>query len=76
MISNLYFMNNLHGDLLQVFVKPIGFTVESIICPRNTFSAEGRRETFDGECHPCPDGNSSNHLVSDRCNLNAVTDSS
>ena len=39
-------------------------------------SAEGRRENFDEECQACPDGNSSNNLVSDWCEPNSATEDS
>ena len=38
------------------------FGFDSILCPRNTFSVEGRMENVYAECQPCPDGNSYKHL--------------
>ena len=52
------------------------FGYDTILCPWNTFSSEIRRENVDEECQPCPDGNSSKRLVSDRCNTNAATKNS
>ena len=49
---------------------------DAILCPRNTFSAEGRRENVDEECQSCINGNSSKYLVSDMCKANASTDDS
>ena len=54
----------------------VTFGCDAILCPRNTFYAQVIRENVDEECQPCPDGNISNHLVSDRCDPNATTDDS
>ena len=52
------------------------FLCDDILFPWNTFSDEGIRENFNEEFQPCPDGNSSNHLGSERYKPNAASDKS
>ena len=54
----------------------VTFVCDAILYFQNTFSAEGRRDNVYEYFHPCPDGNSSNYLGSDRCKSNADTDNS
>ena len=52
------------------------FGCDANLCPRNNFSAKCRWENYEEEWQTYPDGNSSNHLGSDRCKPNAATDDS
>ena len=61
-------MKKWNGGLVGTFGR------DAILCPRNNFSAKGRRENIDDECQPYPDGKSSKHLGSDRCKPNSATD--
>ena len=56
---------------------PVGiFGCDASLFSRNTFSTDERRYNVDEECQPCLNGNSSKHLVSNRCDPNAATDNS
>ena len=71
-------LRNLAEELCKIKKRNGGlagtFVCDAILYPQNTLYAEGRRDNVDEECQPCPDGNRSNHLGSDRCKSNAATD--
>ena len=68
LVEEMCKMKKWNGGLVGTF----GF--DTILCPWNNFSDEGRRWNVGEECQPCPGGESSKHLGSYRCEPNAVTD--